>query len=481
MKKLIVLIGALALGVLPAVAEKQSNDGDLALLKQTGRAFTRAAKQAVPGVVFIAVEQTIETRQAGHYYNDPFGFFGIPRPRRPRQQILRGQGSGFIITKDGYILTNNHVVGDADKITVKLHDGREFEAERIGADPRSEVAVIKIDVEDELPVLEAGDSGALEVGEWVIAIGNPFGEHLTETVTVGVVSAKGRQLGLTAERDEYGRVVHGYEDFIQTDANINPGNSGGPLLNIDGRVIGINTAIASPSGGSVGIGFAIPIDLAIVVKDQLIAHGKVTRGFLGIQLNPQEVSKEMAESFGLDSAGGVLLAEIVEDGPADEAGLEAGDIVLEMDGDPVDENRTFRNKIALTEPGSEVELKVFRDGKTRTFSVTIGVLPGDEPAQQQAVEVAEKLGLSVRELTPELAEKFGHEMHEGVLVSEVEPYSAAAQAEIQPGHLILSVYRRPVTSIEEFSEALAQAADRGRVLLRVKSHRYSWYALLRFE
>ncbi|MBL7077247.1 MAG: DegQ family serine endoprotease [Kiritimatiellae bacterium] len=473
MKKLVCVltIGVVATGMLPAMAAKQDggDDGDLVLLKQTGRAFTRVAKQAVPAVVFITVEKTVETQQPNVRYNDPFGFFGLPRPRQPRQQLLRGQGSGFIITKDGYILTNNHVVGDADRITVKLNDGRELEAERIGTDPKSEVAVIKVDTDEDLPVLETGDSSSLEIGEWVIAVGNPFG--LSETLTVGVVSAIGRNDIGIAE----------YEDFIQTDAAINPGNSGGPLLNIDGEVVGINTAIYSQSGGYMGIGFAIPIDLAIVIKDQLVAFGKVTRGFLGVQLNPHEMDEAMAESFELDEAGGVLVAEVVPDSPADDAGLEAGDIILEMNGETVEGNRTFRNRVALTEPGKEIKLKVFSDGDIKTLKVTIGTLPGDEAVQQQAVEVAEKLGLSVRELTPELAEKFGHEMGEGVMVAGVEPYSAAAQAEMQPGHLILSVNRKPVTTIKEFSEALAEVAERGRVLLRVKSHRYSWYALLRFE
>jgi len=466
----VLTICILMVGVLLTTAAKDAgDDSDLALLKQTSRAFTRVAKQAVPAVVFITVEKRVETRQPDMRFNDPFGFFGFPRPSQPRQHILRGQGSGFIITKDGYILTNNHVVGDADKITVKLNDGREFEAEQVGADPKSEVAVIKIDVEDDLPVLEVGDSSSLEMGEWVIAVGNPFG--LSETLTVGVVSAVGRNNIGIAE----------YEDFIQTDADINPGNSGGPLLDIEGKVIGINTAIYSQSGGSVGIGFAIPIDLAVVIKDQLVAHGKVTRGFLGIQLNREEVDEAMAESFGLDEAGGVLVAGVVDDSPAAEAGLEAGDIILEMNGEVVEGNRAFRNRVALTAPGKKIELKVFRDDKSKMFEVTIGVLPGDEAAQKQAVEVAQKLGLAVRELTLELAEKFGYEMAEGVLVAEVEPYSAAAQAEIEPGHLILSVNRQSVTTIEEFSEALAEVADRGRVLLRVKSRRYSWYALLRFE
>jgi serine protease Do len=466
------LAGVVAVGVWcggAARGEDDKGNGDLALLRQTGRAFTRVAKQAVPAVVFITVEKTVESQQPGGYYNDPFGFFGFPRSAPPRQQRLMGQGSGFIITKDGYILTNNHVVGDADTITVKLNDGRAFEARRIGVDPKSEVAVIKIDAKDDLPVLEPGESASLEIGEWVIAVGNPFG--LSETLTVGVVSATGRNNIGIAE----------YEDFIQTDAAINPGNSGGPLLNIDGKVIGINTAIYSQSGGYMGIGFAIPIDLAVAIKNQLVAYGKVTRGFLGIQLNPEEMDQEMAESFGLEDAGGVLVAEVVAGSPAEKSGLQAGDVILEMDGRRVEGNSGFRNRVALTEPGTTLNLKMFREGKHLTLTVTIGVLPGDEEIHRQAVEVSQKIGLAVRELTPEMASRFGHELAQGVIVAEVDPGSAAAQGEIQSGHLILSVDRTPVTSVEEFGKALGKAAERGRVLLRVKSRHYTWYALLRFE
>ncbi|NQU40203.1 MAG: DegQ family serine endoprotease [Lentisphaerae bacterium] len=475
MKRIIAILtmGIVVTGVLStdaAAATAMGEDDGIALLKQTSRAFSRVAKRAMPAVVFITVEKTIQPEQAEGEYNDPFGFFGIPGHRRqPRAQRMMGQGSGFIITKDGYILTNNHVVGDADKITVKLKDGREFEASRIGSDPKSEVAVIKIDCKEDLPVLEPGESASLEIGEWAIAVGNPFG--LSETLTVGVVSAVGRNDIGIAE----------YEDFIQTDAAINPGNSGGPLLNIDGKVIGINTAIFSQSGGYMGIGFAIPIDLAIVIKNQLVTYGRVTRGFLGVQLNRGEMDEAMAESFGLKDAKGVLVAAVVEESPAERAGLKAGDIILEMESRAVEGSSAFRNRIALTEPGKEIPLTVFRDGETLTLTVTIGVLPGDEEVQKQAVEVAQKIGLTVRELTPELASRFGYEMDEGIIVAEVEPDSAAAQAEIRPGHLILSVDRAPVTTVEEFGKALGEAAERGRVLLRIKSRRYSWYALLRFE
>ena len=278
------------------------------------KGFSGVASKATPAVVFIQVEKQVP---AGNMYsfNNPFDlfgedfaerFFGVPRQARPGQPDRRfpnrgrqpmykqtGQGSGFIISKDGYILTNTHVVGDVDTITVRLADGREFKAKRVGADPRTEVALIKIESEGDLPVLEIGSPEKLQIGEWVIAIGNPFG--LKETLTVGVVSAKGRSnIGITD-----------YEDFIQTDAAINPGNSGGPLLNIDGEVVGINTAIYSRSGGYMGIGFAVPIDMAMNIKDQLVANGKVTRGYVGVYLNPGEDTEEMAKSFGRSEAGGV--------------------------------------------------------------------------------------------------------------------------------------------------------------------------------
>jgi len=278
----------------------------------------------------------------------------------PRKFQQRGQGSGFIISKDGYILINNHVVGDADLIKVKLSDGREFKAKVIGTDPQSDVAVIKIDATN-LPVLRLGDSDKLEVGEWVIAIGNPFG--LSQTVTVGVVSAKGRsRIG-----------INDYEDFIQTDAAINPGNSGGPLVNIHGEAVGMNTAIFSRSGGYMGIGFAIPINMAKAIKDQLLKKGKVTRGWLGVVI--QDIDEELAKSFGLEKTEGVLIAEVSEGSPAEKAGLKQGDIILRLNGKKVDDLGELRNKIALTAPGTKVKLEVLRENKRRTIQVTIGEQP----------------------------------------------------------------------------------------------------------
>ncbi len=468
------LIYYLTVGLLFAswcCAETGSAENDIGILKRTGKAFSEVAKKAMPAVVFITVEKEVAVQGYSPFqFNDPFDFFGFDRfrgqPGSPRTQrrVVQGWGSGFIITEDGYILTNNHVVGDSDKITVKLHDGRTLEAELVGTDPRSEVAVIKIDAE-ELPFLETADSAKLDIGEWVIAIGNPFG--LAETLTVGVVSAKGRSnIGLAD-----------YEDFIQTDAAINPGNSGGPLLNIDGKVIGINTAIMSQSGGYMGIGFAIPINMALAIRDQLVEKGRVTRGFLGVRLNPQ-YGDEMAKSFGLDEARGALVAEVMEDTPGAEAGLRSGDIILQINGDELRDSNELMNKVALMRPGTNVTLKIFRDGKEIEKKVELGTFPGDEESEAEAGEILGELGFSVTELTPELGSRLGYELDEGVVVSEVESGSIAEAAGIQQGHLILGVNRKPVTSPSGFKAEIAKAAEAKKLLLRIKSGSRSWYVLL---
>ncbi len=458
------------------------------------KGFAHVAQQATPAVVFIQVEKQVDVgRQGPMPFNNPYELFGdefferffgrrfqrpqqIPPPQGGGQRrgfVQTGQGSGFIITKDGYILTNTHVVGDADRIRVKLQNGKEYMARRVGADSRTEVAVIKIEADD-LPTVKLGDTSKLETGEWVVAIGNPFG--LKETLTVGVVSAKGRAgIGITD-----------YEDFIQTDAAINPGNSGGPLLNIDGEVVGINTAIYSRSGGYMGIGFAVPIDLAVGIKDQLVTDGKVTRGYLGVLLNPGDLDAEMARSFGLKAGGGVLLADVVRDGPADKAGLKAGDIVLELQGVPVSETRVFRQAVAKLRPESKAELTVFRDGKNRTFTVTIGSAPDDGEAgvndptgEESEAAVAAKFGLTLQALTPDLARQFGYDRAEGVLIAGVEPGSPAAREGVQPGDLVEGVNRKPVASPAEFHRLAA--ADKGPVLLQIRTSRGRRFVLLRAD
>jgi serine protease Do len=438
------------------------------------KGFASVASKATPAVVFIQVEKQVPVGGMPYYFNDPYEFFGDefsqrffnrPNGRQPyrnrgRQPMLRqtGQGSGFLISKDGFILTNTHVVGDVDKIRVRLADGREFSAKRIGADTKTEVALIKIEA-DNLPYLKPGDVQALETGEWVIAIGNPFG--LKETLTVGVVSAKGRSnIGIAD-----------YEDFIQTDAAINPGNSGGPLLNVDGDVVGINTAIYSQSGGYMGIGFAVPIDMAMIIKKQLVATGHVTRGYIGVVLNPGDVSEELAKSFGRTEAGGVLIADIQKGGPADQAGIQSGDIILELDGKKVKDNTSFRRDVARILPNKQANLLIYREGKTKKVIVTVSNFPSDGEAaangEQTAESPLEKIGFEVQDLTRDLADRLGYETKSGVIVSEVDSGSSAEEKGLKPGMLILEVNRSEVANVKDFERAVKKGKS-SNLLLRVK-------------
>jgi len=455
------------------------------------KGFSGVAAKATPAVVFIQVEKQVPFGNMPHSFNNPFDLFGEefserfynapngqfrqqPNRRLPnrgrQQQMFRqtGQGSGFLISKDGFILTNTHVVGDADKITVRLADGREFKAKRIGADLKTEVALIKIDA-DNLPYLAIGKPDNLAIGEWVVAIGNPFG--LKETLTVGVVSAKGRSnIGITD-----------YEDFIQTDAAINPGNSGGPLLNIDSEVIGINTAIYSQSGGYMGIGFAVPIDMAMNIKDQLVATGKVTRGYIGVILNPGEVTEEMAKSFGRAEAGGILIADVQKDGPAEKAGIQSGDILIELAGKKIKDNTSFRNEVARILPNKKVELALFREGKIKKVSVTVGVFPDEIAAgdgSKDDPDVLEKLGFDIQDLTDEVAQRFGYEANRGVIISEVDQGSMAEEAGLNPGMLILEVNRNEVTNVKDFEKAVGKTKN-GSLLLRVKTKEGTVFVNLR--
>ena len=436
----------------------------VSVLQETGSAFAEIAKKALPAVVFIDVESTVEVLVPQGRSRNPldelFGQrspYGYPNDPGVREYHQLGQGSGFIISKDGYILTNNHVVNDADSITVTLGDGREFEATVVGTDPKTEVALIKIDGED-LPFLALGDSDAVQVGEWVLAAGNPFG--LSQTITAGIVSAK--------ERSEVG--ITDYANFIQTDAAVNPGNSGGPLLNIHGEVIGINTAILAQNGvysGNVGIGFAIPINQAIPIKDQLIANGKISRSMLGIVI--QEVDDELAKSFGLEESSGILISQVMDGSAADDAGLTAGDVIMEFNGEKAGKIGSFRSRIAAMPPKTKVDLKIIRDGESLNISA-VTMAMDEEPAAltYDDSSMLEQLGLSVaeREEDAQPGRRFGNSS-QGVMVDEVVEEGIAWNAGLRPGNVILSVNRRAVENVDEFERMLNRSAESGRVLLLV--------------
>ena len=464
----------------PVLAENTNND--IQMLARSAKAFASVVKKAAPAVVHVRVEKTVQGRQGGPQSPNPFDFFNDPfferffgpqfRHPQPRQRKFKQQaaGSGFIISSDGYILTNNHVVQDADNITVRMADKQEFKARIIGTDPQSDVALIKIDGEN-LPVLPLGDSDRLEVGEWVIAIGSPF--ELSQTVTVGVVSAKGRS----------GIGLNDYENFIQTDAAINPGNSGGPLLNIYGEAIGINTAIFSRSGGYMGIGFAIPINMAKAIEKQLQKSGKVTRGWLGVVI--QDVNEDLAKSFELKSASGVLVSEVTEKSPAARAGLQQGDVIIALDGKKIKDVAELRNRIALTAPGSKVTLTIVRDGREKSLQVTIGEQPSDfgsiasrGPAGDT---VLKDMGLTLQNLDEMLAQQFGYEKGQGVLIADVAPESPADRAGLQPGQLIEEVNKVRVHNIKELKKALKRSRSSKQILLRIRAGEYSQYVVLRAE
>ncbi len=444
-------------------------------LRQLGKAFASIAEKDSPAVVSIKANQAITQTYSSPFGNSPFDdeffqqFFGRqfrqqqPQQKQQRKIIRPVQGSGFIVSKDGYILTNNHVVEDAEKITVTLMDGRELQAKLVGTDPSTEVAVIKIDAND-LHALELANSDTLEVGEWVIAIGNPFG--LSHTVTAGIVSAKGRSgLGLST-----------YEDFIQTDAAINPGNSGGPLVDLDGNVVGINTAIVG-SSGNIGIGLAIPINMAKSIYDQLVQKGKVVRGFLGVTI--QDITPELAESFKLKDTRGVIIPDVSPDSAAAKAGLKAGDIIVTFDGQPVEKAAEFQRRVAMKKPGSEVEIAVLRDSKKQTFTAKLEEKPsGEQSASSTKEQASEKLGLTVQNLTEDTAKQLGFVGQKGVVVTDVESGSPAALKGIQPGSLIQEVNRKPIDNVKEFKEAAEAAAKEGKVMLRVRYEKSSAFVVL---
>jgi serine protease Do len=401
-----------------------------------------------PAVVNISVRSVVKTRGHGRLppgmgEDNPLFQFMQPGEGAP----MRGEGSGFIVSADGIILTNAHVVDDAQKVTVKLTDRREFEASVIGSDAKSDVAVLKIDAHN-LPVAKLGDPRTLQVGEWVMAIGSPFG--LENTVTAGIVSAKGRSLP-----DDT------YVPFIQTDVAVNPGNSGGPLFNLRGEVVGINSQIYSRSGGYQGLSFAIPIDVAMNVSKQLQSQGHVTRGKLGVGI--QDVDQALAESFGLDTPRGALVASVEKGGPAEKAGLQGGDVILEFDGQAIESAGNLPSAVAATDPGKAVALKVWRDRATREFKVKLGQTTDDDVvAASDDGTSAGRLGMMVRPLSPE--EKQQAELSDGLVVENVD--GAAAEAGVRPGDIVLAANGTPVKNVDQLRSVVSGSKNHVALLVQ---------------
>lgn len=418
--------------------------------------FVELSKRLKPTVVNIRTVKNIKPKAGGRavnpfmgndLFNEFFGpFFGQQAPQQQQPRKQQGMGTGFIISADGYILTNNHVVGGADEIMVKLSDGRELKADLKGADDKLDIALLKINDTKPLPAAELGDSDALEVGEWVMAIGNPFG--LAHTVTAGIVSAKGRVIGSGP-----------YDDYIQTDASINPGNSGGPLFNSAGRVIGINTAIIA---GGQGIGFAIPSTMVKPVVEQLKTTGRVIRGYLGV--NYDVLNPKLAKSLGLPSDKGIIITNVEPGSPADQAGLKREDVIVEFDGRAVNGDTDLPKLVAATPVGAPVKVVIYRKGKRQSVNVVVGqTRQAATAAKPGSVPESAGIGVNVRELTPELARQLGLRDEKGVVVSEVRPGSPAEEAGLVRGDLVLEFNGQPVETLEAFAN-LAGKVKKGEVI-----------------
>ncbi len=429
-------------------------------LKGFNEAFVQIAESATPSVVTIFTEKTVNQR-----IFSPFSFFGSPfddmlgqgggSMNNGRKEVQRGLGSGVIVTADGYILTNNHVIDGADVVYVRTSDNRKLDAKVIGSDPKTDIAVIKVNVTGLKPIV-IGDSDKLRVGEWVIAIGSPLGENLARTVTQGIVSAKGRaNVGLAD-----------YEDFIQTDATINPGNSGGPLVNINGELVGVNTAIASRTGGFEGIGFAVPSNMAKTVLTSLITTGKVTRAYMGVTL--QDIDDNLAKAMQLKAGEGALVGTVLEGSPAAKSGLKTGDVIIDYNGVKVASSVTLRNAIAAQAPGSTVNLRVFRDGSVKNFSVRLEEQVTTKVADASRTEAGEAvstvLGFRAEALTAEIAQKLKMKPSaDKVVITAMAPSSNAYRAGLRPGDLVLSVNKQAVTSLAGYG-TLVKTVKKGDLL-----------------
>jgi len=459
---LLVALSLAGLGTGPAPAQSLPSFADL-------------AEKLSPAVVNISTAQTLEQPQRngpalpeGSPFEELFkDFFENGQPRGP--QTVQSLGSGFVISPEGYIVTNNHVIEEADEITVNFADGSSLPATLVGTDTKTDISLLKVESDKPLPFVNFGDSDAIRVGDWVLAIGNPFG--LGGSVSAGIVSARNRDINAGP-----------YDDFIQTDAAINRGNSGGPLFNLAGEVIGVNTAIISPSGGSIGIGFSVPANMVKAVVNQLREYGMTKRGWLGVRI--QTVNEEMADALGMDSAAGALVADVTAGGPAAEGGIEPGDVITKFDGKDVVQMRDLPRMVADTEVGKTVRVVVFRKGKTQTLKVKVGLLEEAEATEAAAtppdagtatpkpdVELGD-LGLKLRTITEADRTQYGIAAEvSGVLVSEVAPGGTADQKGVRPGDVIVEVGQEPVTTPEQVGERVAEAATQGRgsVLFLIQS------------
>ncbi len=478
-------IGGITTGILFAQQRPQppppppaSAQAGTAALMSFSDAFADVAGKVKPSVVTVFSEKTVKMPRMQWPFgggsgdqSSPFQYFfgdeDNPRPRQPQRDYKfkkSGMGSGVVLDKEGHILTNNHVVDGTDEIKVKFPDGGTFDAEIVGTDARSDIAVLKLKgkvPKDLIPAM-IGDSDVLRVGDWVMAVGAPFGYE--QTVTVGIISAKGRTQ-VEDDRDKY-------QDFLQTDAAINPGNSGGPLVNLHGEVIGINTAIATSVGQFAGVGFAIPINMVKHIMRDLLKNGRVTRGYLGVMI--QDVSPDLAEQFKMDNSRGSVVTQLGKDSPAAKSGIKVGDVIVRLSGKEISNTRQLRNMVADIEPDSKVDVLVIREGKEKTINVTVGSLPEDDKtaARRSAAGDPESkstdFGLSVEPLSGDKARALGLDNEAGVLVTSVDNDSPAEAAHIQPGDLIVEVNHMRVAKPEEFHDAIGKSKNKALLLVKNK-------------
>jgi len=483
----VVMLSILATGIFTVVKAEEKvpaalTEEELKSIDNLSSAFERIANVVRPSVVSIKAVKKLKVQSRGSRQRKPFNnspfrdFFGEEFYNRFRDHQFKGpggwlpqegQGSGVIVDAKGYILTNNHVVGGADEVKVVLDTGEELEAKVVGTDSKTDLAVIKVDGNGhKLQPATLGDSDKLRVGKWVVAVGSPFG--LDQTITAGIVSAKGRTVG----------IAH-YEDFIQTDAAINPGNSGGPLVNLRGEVVGINTAIYSRSGGYMGIGFAIPVNMAKSIMQSLIKDGKVVRGWLGVMI--QELDDGLASSFGYDSTDGALVGDVTDDGPAKKAGIQQGDIIVRFDGIAIKDPDQLKNQVAKTQPEKNVKVRVFRDGSFKVVKVTLTQLEDKFLGEERDEQSSEDLGLTVETLTRELSRRFGLEYVDGVVITQLQRGGLAHRSGLVRGDIVVSVGGAVTASAEQFYRALDKSDLKEGVRLAVRRGKGQFFIIVKAE